>query len=249
MRRIQVHPTTKELINSAAELFISIGSVAIQENNHFSVVLSGGSTPQPLYRLLAQDDMRHKLDWNKIHFFWGDERAVPPDHPESNFRQASQDLLTPLQILPENIHRMRGELDPHQAAREYQEEILGWFQDSPPHFDLILLGMGSDGHTASLFPETEVVSKKRSAPDRWVAANWVPKLDAWRITFTPELINAAAAIVFLVSGPSKADPLCQVLEGPHQPELFPSQLINPSNGSMTWLVDQTAADQLGGQLV
>ena len=245
MKKIHIFQTLNELIQAAADLFISTASTAIKDQGQFSVVLSGGSTPVPLYKSLA-DKSADRLAWDKIHFFWGDERPVPPDHQDSNFKQANQFLLKHRPIPLENIHRIQGELPPKEAARKYQEEISTWFQQSPPRFDLILLGMGNDGHTASLFPKTDLVINDRSNPELLVAANWVPQLDTWRITFTPTLINAAARIIFLISGSSKAGPLKQVLEGEYQPELLPSQLIQPSNGDIFWLVDHEAGASLAG---
>jgi 6-phosphogluconolactonase len=243
MKKILVYKSQEEMINSAADLFISTGSAAIRDRGQFSVALSGGSTPIPLYENLA-DQKTDELDWNKVHFFWGDERCVPPDHPDSNFDQVNRSLLLPGAIPEENIHRIRAELPPAEAAWKYQEEILSWFQQKNPSFDLILLGMGNDGHTASLFPETELVKEELVDQNRLVEANWVPKLDAWRITFTPRLINAAQNILFLVSGQNKARILKLVLEGPALPEQYPSQLIDPDQGNLFWYIDQEASAEL-----
>jgi 6-phosphogluconolactonase len=242
MIKLQIHSSPEELIQTAANLFIKSGQSAIREKGIFSVALSGGSTPQPLYELLKSAPYLDSVDWNLIHFFWGDERTVPPDHPESNFFQANQILLEPLGINPENIHRIQGELEPVLAADNYQSEISSFFPSSPPRFDLILLGMGSDGHTASLFPKTKVVAHPEDY--QLVAANHVPQLNTWRITFTPQLINRSARVIFLVSGDNKASPLHQVIEGPYKPDTYPSQLINPENGELLWLIDEAAAQRL-----
>lgn len=239
---IQVYPTTEGMIKAGAKLFMELASIAISDRGTFSVVLSGGATPQPLFEFLAADKSADLLDWNRIHFFWGDERTVPPDSSESNYRQAYQTLLDPRMIPPGNIHRIKGELDPVKAASLYQKEISGLLLESPPSFDLILLGMGGDGHTASLFPGTKVVSNPGDF--QWVAANQVPQQNTWRITFTPQLINAARTVIFLVSGQNKAETLKRVLEGPFLPEIYPSQLINPDHGNLIWLVDQAAAFNL-----
>jgi len=243
MKKILINNSQEEMISSAAAHFISTGSKAIQDRGRFSVALSGGSTPKPLYEFLA-DQKVDELDWNKVHFFWGDERCVPPDHPDSNFNQVNRALLDPKAIQEENIHRIKAELPQDEAARQYQEIILTWFQQKQPSFDLILLGMGSDGHTASLFPGTEYVKGDLTDQNRLVAANWVPKLDTWRITFTPHLINAAQNVFFLVSGHNKANTLKLVLEGPSTPEHFPSQLIAPDQGNLFWHVDLEAAAEL-----
>lgn len=243
MAKIIHHFSQEELIRSTADQLISIGSAAIQARGRFSVALSGGNTPKPLYEILA-DSGPDLLDWEKVHFFWGDERCVPPNHPDSNFNQANQYLLSPLSINKANIYRIKAELSPAEAARLYQEQLLSFFQEELPRFDLILLGMGSDGHTASLFPGSELMDGKNPGKDCLVSANWVPKLDAWRITFTSALINAARNVLFMVSGQDKALALKAVLEGPLNPELYPSQLINPDQGNLFWHIDREAAFEL-----
>lgn len=242
MANIQVYPSNDGMVKAGANLFQDLATTAISERGSFSVVLSGGGTPLPLFELLATDKSADLLDWSRIHFFWGDERTVPPANPESNYRQANQTLLLPRLIPPQNVHRIMGELDPGQAASLYQKEIIDWFQDSPPIFDLVILGMGGDGHTASLFPGTRVVSNPGDY--QMVAANQVPQHDTWRITFTPELINTARTVIFLVSGQKKAEILKQVLEGPFLPDVYPAQLIKPDPGNLIWLVDQKAASYL-----
>jgi len=245
MKKLLVNQNHEEMISAAAGHFISIGSAAINERGKFNVVLAGGSTPIPLYDYLA-DQRADELDWRKVHFYWGDERSVAPDHPESNFNQANISLLIPRAIQNENIHRIKAELPPADAALQYQEEILACFQQKLPSFDLILLGMGDDGHTASLFPETELVNGDAIDQNRLVAPNWVLKLESWRITFTPRLINAAKNIFFLISGQSKAHPLKLVLEGPYLPQRYPSQLISPDQGNLFWYIDEQAAAELSG---
>ena len=243
MKKYLVNQSQEEMIRFAAGHFISIGSAAIDERGQFNVALAGGSTPIPLYEYLA-DQKVDELDWSKVHFFWSDERSVPPDNPESNFNQANLSLLIPRAIQKENIHRVKAELAPAEAARQYQEEIQASFQQKFPSFDLILLGMGNDGHTASLFPDTELVISDVIDHNRLVAPNWVPKLESWRISFTPRLINAAQNIFFLVNGQSKATTLKLVLEGPPIPKQYPSQLINPDHGNLFWYLDEEAAAEL-----
>jgi 6-phosphogluconolactonase len=238
MKKIQIYPTAEDVINKTANLFISSAADAINQYGVFSAALSGGSTPSPLYEFLARDSSADALDWNQIHFYWSDERPVPADHPDSNFRQAYHSLLKPRLIPPENIHRIAGELDPKIAAQTYQQEIASGFNETPPRFNLILLGMGADGHTASLFPGTKAVLNPQQ--NEWVTANHVPQHSSWRITFTPELINAAEQVIFLVTGKTKAEILLKVLEGPYLPEQYPSQLIKPSSGNLAWLIDQEA---------
>ena len=242
MKSIQVYPNAEEMAKAGANLFMDLAANAISDRGSFSVVLSGGATPKPLFEFLAADKSADLLDWSRVHFFWGDERTVPPENPESNYRQAYQTLLGPRLIQPQNIHRIKGELDPVKAASLYQKEVSDWTHASPPSFDLVLLGMGGDGHTASLFPGTKVVSNPGDF--QWVAANQVPQQDVWRITFTPQLINAAKTVIFLVSGQKKAETLKRVLEGPFLPEKYPAQLINPDPGKLIWLVDQAASSNL-----
>ena len=242
MAIIQIGPTVEDVIRKTAKQFITTAVEAIKHQDFFSVALSGGSTPQPLYEFLAKDPSADKLDWNKIHIFWGDERNVPPDHTDSNYNQAFQTLLKPRRVSGENIHRIQGELEPTIAADFYQQVVLEWFGEGVPQFDLILLGMGSDGHTASLFPGTDPVIHPESY--QLVAANYLYLQDTWRITMMPRLINAAKNILVLVSGQSKADSLYKVIKGPYLPELFPIQLIQPISGDLVWMVDQDAASWL-----
>ncbi len=238
MKKFHIYPTVEEVISKTASLFISLAADAINQHGVFSTALSGGSTPTPLYEFLAQDSSADNLAWNQIHFYWSDERPVPPDHPDSNFGQVYRSLLKPRRIPLENIHRIQGELDPVIAAHAYQQEILAGFNETPARFNLILLGMGSDGHTASLFPGTKAITSQQQ--NEWVTANYVPQHSTWRITFTPELINAAEQIIFLVTGQSKAEMLFNALEGTYLPEKYPSQLIKPTNGNLRWLIDQEA---------
>lgn len=244
MADIRIFDSPQELYNQAARLFHQAAVKTFHRQSSFAVALSGGSTPLPLYQRLARDQQADQLDWSKMHFFWGDERTVGPDHPDSNFRSAYDALLASRGIPTENLHRIRGEDFPKTAARSYEKELLDWFEELPPRFDLILLGMGADGHTASLFPGTSLVDPKGKEPHAWVEAVQVPKLDSWRITFTPRLINAASQVIFLVKGADKAPALQAVLEGPYQPAVYPAQLVQPENGKLTWLIDQEAAADL-----
>ncbi len=242
MTSIQIYPDLNQMAAAAAGLFIDLASNSIKQTGQFTVVLSGGTTPDSVFEHLTAEGSAEIVDWNRIHFFWGDERVVPPDDPQSNYRRANLKLLQPLMIQPQNIHRIKGELDPIKAATIYQNEILKWLPDLPPRFDLILLGMGEDGHTASLFPGTNIIT----APEayEWVASDQVPQINSWRVTFTPRLINAAKMIIILVAGNNKADTLQQVLEGPFQPRKYPSQLIKPDQGKLIWMVDHAAGQKL-----
>ena len=244
MAAIEIYKDAISLATNAARHFISIGQQAIINRGRFSVTLAGGSTPRGLYTLLASETYKHQLDWDKVYVFWGDERLVPAESPESNFNLAKQTLLDHVPIPQQNIFRIQGELEPELASEIYSDVIKEFFQSnsegSIPQFDMILLGLGEDGHTASLFPHTKALDEKTLL----VAHNHVLKLDVWRITFTYRLINSAANILFLVSGESKAKTLRMVIEESHQPDRLPAQGIDPINGKLTWLVDKAAASNL-----
>jgi 6-phosphogluconolactonase len=231
------------LFEAAADEFARQASAAIGAEGRFTVALSGGSTPKGLFSLLASND-RERLPWEKMFFFWGDERHVPPDHPESNYRMAHEALLSKVPVPAGNVYRVAGEdLDADRAARQYEQTLREFFQPAAgayPRFDLILLGMGPDGHTASLFPGTTALQEE----SRWVVANRVEKLKTDRITFTRPVINSAKVVMFLVGGADKAVTLKEVLEGTQSPELFPSKLIHPTSGQLIWLVDRAAAGAL-----
>jgi len=239
MHTINIYPDLHTLAQAAADKFIQEGNHAIQERGMFTAALSGGSTPELAYKILAAKEQSQQLDWSKTHLFWGDERCFPPENPESNYGMANEVLLKHLPIPDTNIHRMEGENDPHQAAVSYQETLKKVFGNTPK-FDLIYLGMGTDGHTASLFPGPLNFQENES----WAAAIFIEKFQSWRLTLTPAVINQAQNIIFIISGANKADTLKQVLEGEHQPEVYPSQLIRPSNGNLTWYIDKAAASGL-----
>jgi 6-phosphogluconolactonase len=235
---INIRSGLAELSREAADLFVGLAREATRDKGRFTVALSGGSTPQALYKLLSSSDLRERVDWSKTIFFFGDERCVPPDSPESNFRMAYETLLEPLGIDGANVFRWKAEeTSPEAAAEEYEAELARSFGTERPAFDLVLLGMGSDGHTASLFPHTVALNEQ----ERNAVANWVPKLNAYRLTFTYPILNAAANVVFLVSGSDKAAVLRDVLYGPKRPDDLPSQGIQPQNGKLTWLIDDAAA--------
>ncbi|MDD5558542.1 6-phosphogluconolactonase [Candidatus Methylomirabilis sp.] len=237
------------IAQEAAKRVVAIAQEAVARCGRFTVALAGGSTPKRLYSLLADEPYRTRLPWRETHLFWGDERAVPPEHPESNFGMAKESLLSRVPIPANQVHRMQAErADLDEAAGEYQAEIAKTFaaqpSDKPPAFDLILLGLGPDGHTASLFPYTRALREI----SRWVAPNYIPTLKANRLTFTTSILNRATTILFLVSGIEKAAALQVVLEGPPAPERLPAQLIRPIAGRLVWLVDQAAASRLGDRI-
>jgi len=234
------------LAQEAAKRVVAIAEEAGARCGRFTVALAGGSTPKRLYSLLADEPYCTRLPWRETHLFWGDERAVPPEHPDSNFGMARATLLSRVPIPANQVHRMQAErVDLDAAANEYEAEIARTFAaqplDEPPAFDLVLLGLGTDGHTASLFPYTPALRETK----RWVAPNYIPELKANRLTLTIPILNRAAMILFLVSGIEKAMALQAVIEGPRDPEQLPAQLIRPVAGRLAWLVDQAAASRLG----
>ncbi len=220
---------------SVAQAAVDLIVVAAGGVPGFSIALSGGSTPRTLYELLAQEPYRSQINWSDLQVFFGDERCVPPDHPDSNYRMARDALLTRVPIPEQNVHRMKGELEPQIAAAEYGRMLKQKFGDGG--LDIVLLGMGDDGHTASLFPGTEALSET----EHRCVANYVEKFKSSRITLTAPFINRSRQVLVLVSGASKAARVKEVLEGPHDPQRLPIQLIQPTNGSLTWLLDVAAA--------
>jgi 6-phosphogluconolactonase len=236
-QEIRIFPTIQDLSIVAADLFVKLSK---EGNGRFSIALSGGSTPKALYQMLAENPYRDIVRWADCYFFWGDERFVPLDHPDSNFRMAHEALLSKVAVPEQNIFPIRTEgMDPASAAVAYEKLLRNFFGEIP-EFDLIFLGLGEDGHTASLFPSTNALNES----DRWVAENFVEKLNTYRITFTFPVINRAANVVFLVSGESKAGVLKKVLEGPLGPERLPAQSIRPSPGKLIFLVDQASARKI-----
>ncbi len=230
-RDLKILPDLPDLQRAGADEIIRCAKENIQNNGSFSIALSGGSTPRGMYAMLAQEN----LAWEKIQIFFSDERNVPPDDPQSNYRMAYESLLSKISIPSQNVHRVRAELDAETAARQYEDELRSFFHQLP-RFDMILLGMGSEGHTASLFPGSAALSEAQ----RWVAANWIEKLNTWRITFTFPALNNAAEILFVVAGHDKAEALKQVLEGGPSDE-YPAQRVRPSNGRLLWFVEADAA--------
>jgi 6-phosphogluconolactonase len=233
----------QRLAEAAARDFAAKAEAAIAERGRFTVALAGGSTPKATYEILARD-YADGLDWSKVHVFFGDERTVPPDHEDSNYLMAYETLLSHVPV--GSFHRMRGELPPAEAAAAYEEELREFFgaSDEPPSLDLILLGLGEDGHTASLFPETSALE----VHDRWVVANPVLKLETTRLTLTVPVINSGRAVNFLVAGEGKAEALKQILEGDADPRQYPAKFVRPENGDLTWMVDRAAAKRLSEAL-
>jgi 6-phosphogluconolactonase len=241
---IIIEPTPANLARSAADLFVQTVSDAQQQRGVARIALSGGSTPRALFTLLASDEYAKKLDWQSVDIFWGDERTVPPDHADSNYRMAHETLLRTLPVPEVRIHRMRGELDPVAAAGDYSLVLQQVFElseaNAVPRFDLILLGLGPDGHTASLFPHTSALDVR----DQLVVANPVPQQQTTRLTLTVPVLQAAAHVHFLVAGKDKAVAAHRAIEGAWDPAETPSQYLRGATGQVTWLLDSAAAAEL-----
>ena len=247
MAKITIFPNIDSLSRGAADFIAATAARALAARGRFTLALCGGNTPKPVYARLATPEYRDRLGRPRVQIFFGDERCVPPDDPQSNYLMARSALLDQVPIPPENIHRMRGEDDPEQAAAAYAKELQNTFGGDavtgvPPleGFDLILLGLGDNGHTASLFPGLAAVTEKKL----WVMAQYVEIVGMWRLTLTPVVINAARQVAFLIAGANKAGVLQQVLEGPYQPVVLPAQSIRPDSGELHWLLDAAAAAKL-----
>lgn len=244
-REIRVLPDVAVIARRAADEFVKAAVGAVADHGSFTVALAGGSTPKSLYALLAEDPaLKSAIPWDHVYFFFGDERHVPPDHSDSNFRMANEALFSKILPRPDHIFRIKGEYqDTEKAALEYEAALRAYFKlkdGEYPRFDLVLLGMGDEGHTLSLFPGTKALH----ASNRIAVRNWVGKLFTERVTLTAAAANAAKLVIFLVTRADKAPALKAVLEGPYEPEQLPAQLIRPGDGKLLWLVDQGAGSML-----
>jgi 6-phosphogluconolactonase len=244
-REIRILSDGAAIAKRAAQEFVQAAGSAVRENGSFHVALAGGSTPKALYSLLATDSaLRSQVPWDKMHLFFGDERHVGPEHPDSNFRMATEAMISKVPLKPEQVTRIKGECpDTEQAALEYEKALRDNFKvrdGEYPRFDLLLAGMGNEGHTLSLFPGTKALH----ADGRVAVRNWVGKLYTERITLTAPAASNAARILFMVTGADKALALKAVLEGPYEPEQLPAQFLQPKNGKLLWLVDTAAGSML-----
>jgi len=237
---VRVYPSTLALNHAVCDQIVEIAERAITTRGRFTMALSGGNTPKPIYEMLATRDYADAINWTFTHIFWGDERCVPPTDHDSNYYMAREVLLNRVRIPLGNLHRIHGEIEPQKAAELYEADLRDFFVkrlNSPrSRFDLILLGMGGDGHTASLFPGIPAIRETQ----KWVAAQHIEKLNAWRVTLTPAAINAAAAVFFVVTGDDKTAMVKRVLHDPLNPNELPSQVIKPTDGMLRWYLDQTA---------
>ena len=252
-RSIEILEDKESLTRAAAAALTARAATAVAARGVFTLVLSGGSTPRDLFALLADPNQpfRTRLPWQKIHFFWGDERHVAPDHPDSNYRMAKEAMLDSLEIPAANVHRIHGENpDAAAAAADYEKELRTFFQLEAggsgilPRFDLVLLGLGPEGHTASLFPGSPALHER----EHWVVAPWVEKFNTFRITLTPPVLNRAAAVLFLAAGDEKADALHAVLEEVGDADLYPARIVRPEEGDLLWLIDRAAAKKLSASV-
>jgi len=244
-REIRILTDLPAIAKRAAQEFLQAATSAVAERHSFSVALAGGSTPKALYSLLASDaGLRAQLPWDKMHLYFGDERNVAPEHPDSNFRMATETLISKSPLKPDQVTRIKGEYkDTERAAQEYEQALRASFKLADgrfPRFDLVLLGMGNEGHTLSLFPGTKALHETK----RVVVRNWIGKLYTERITLTAPAVNQAARVLFMVTGADKALALKGVLEGPYEPEQLPAQMIQPQSGKLLWLVDTAAGGML-----
>ena len=240
-KNVEIVADGNALAARAAAKFVEFVAEAVARQGAVSIALSGGSTPKKLYELLAGQNFREQIDWSHVHFFFGDERNVPPDSDDSNFKMANDAMFSRLaeELPAANIHRVAGESAAADAANSYEQELKDFFHNELPRFDLVLLGMGPDGHTASLFPESSALDENM----RWFVENWVEKFAAYRLTLTFPVINNAAKVMFLVAGSDKAAVLSEVLSGAENK--YPAQKVNPLSGELLWLIDQAAAGEAG----
>ena len=236
---LHVYPDAATLARAVADLFARTADVAVAQRGAFHVALSGGNTPRATYELLAEEPLRDEIPWSSVFVYFGDERCVPPDDELSNYRMAEEAFLGKVPIPQANVHRIAGEVDPGHAANEYASLLRTDFGNAP-QFDLVMLGLGPDGHTASLFPGASLETEAGSL----VRAVYAQSQGMWRVTITPAVINSARNVAFAVEGPEKAQILAAVLEGPIDPVKYPAQIVHPSSGRLIWLVDESAAAML-----
>ncbi|MGH9675862.1 MAG: 6-phosphogluconolactonase [Candidatus Acidiferrum sp.] len=244
-REIRILADGAAIAKRVAGIFVEAAAAAVKEKGSFNVALAGGSTPKTLYGLLVNDaSLRAQVPWDKLHLFFGDERSVGPEHPDSNFRMATEAMISKAPLKPEQVTRIKGENpDTEQAAREYEQALRAYFNLTDgqyPRFDLLLAGMGNEGHTLSLFPGTKALHADKGIASR----NWVGKLYTERVTLTAQAASNAKLVIFMVTGADKAPALKAVLEGPYEPDQLPAQAIQPPNGKLLWLVDTAAGSML-----
>lgn len=240
MQQVNIFKTEQELVNAVAAYFIKIAQHAIEEKEEFNVALSGGHSPGKLYRLLSSGDYKNQMDWARVNFFFGDERYVPENDPQRNSLMVQQALFDPLKISPSHIFKVDTTLPPEAAAKQYDETIITHFKKGPVHFDLVLLGLGDNAHTASLFPHTPVLNETSAT----VKAVYLNDQNRYRITMTAPLLNQSKHIAFLVYGKEKSEAVHHVMNGAYDAAKYPAQLVKPAKGELLWFLDEAAASLL-----
>ncbi|HEY0111353.1 MAG TPA: 6-phosphogluconolactonase [Fibrella sp.] len=238
--KINIADNPTDLARQAAEWVTDYAERMLKQQDRFTIALSGGSTPKALHELLAQPPLRNRIDWSRVHVFWGDERYVPLTDEKNNARMAYDTLLNHVPVPEAQIHVMKTDLPPDESMIEYEQTLHQYFDGENHTFDLVLLGMGDDGHTLSLFPGTDVVNEEQA----WTKAFFLTQQDMFRLTLTAPVVNKAAAVLFLVAGANKADALHEVLHGAYQPDKYPSQRIKPETGELVWFIDKAAGAKL-----
>ncbi len=240
IKNYTIYPSKSELIQAAVETIVRTVTHFVKENGRCFLALAGGNTPRDIYATLASYSQEIQIPWEGVHLFWGDERTVPPDHPDSNYGMVRDALLNHVTIPEANVHRIKGEIDPQIAAAEYSQVIRETIPTNPPRLDLVLLGLGGDGHTASLFPGDETLDEQQED----VMAIFVKKLDTWRITLTYPMLNRAREVILLVAGKSKAE-IVKRIHTLHEPTKdYPAAIVSPKNGNLHWMLDAEAAESI-----
>ena len=238
--KLHIYKNKEELSEALASWMCEVINVTLKEQEYFTLVLSGGSTPKLLYKKLVSDKFKDKINWSRIHVFWGDERAVPYADERNNARMAHELLLNKVAIPANHVHIMRTDIEPNFSTDAYRKMLHDFFDNTSTTFDLVLLGMGDDGHTLSLFPGSPIIEEHK----HWVNSVYNQEQEMYRITLMPKIVNRAAKIAFMVDGEKKAKMLQQVLQGDYKPTEFPAQIIKPEKGELHWFVDEAAAQEL-----
>ena len=237
---LHISKDIETLSRSAADWLISYIKEVLLKQDRFTIALSGGSTPKKLYQLLVSDIYKKQIAWERVHFFWGDERYVPFTDNRNNAKMAFEELLYDLPVVKEQVHIIQTDIAPQESAVAYEKILHSYFDNQPHTFDLVMLGLGDNAHTLSLFPGYEVVKEQK----KWVSAFYLKEQEMYRITLTPPVVNLAARVVFLVSGGDKAAAVYHIIAGEHEPDLYPAQIIQPFNGEIFWFCDEVAAADL-----
>ncbi len=237
---LHISKDIEALSKSFAEWLISYIKESLSKQDRFTIALAGGNTPKKLYRLLASDEYKKLIPWERLHFFWGDERCVPFSDSRNNAKMAFEELLDHVPVIRQQVHIMQTNIDPQEAAAAYEILLHSFFDEKPDTFDLVLLGLGDNAHTLSLFPGYDVVNEHK----KWVVAFYLKEQDMYRITLTAPVVNKAARVAFLVSGGDKAAAVYHIKAGEHEPDLYPAQIIQPFNGEVYWFCDEAATADL-----